>query len=117
MAPRARRIRDDLSLLPPESAIKAIRAVEDGRVISIRVDGEDTGVRLVRGEEGTYLVLSGSFCSCPDFYVRVLSRSERPLCYHLAAVRVAESEGSLRRIDLSRGRLMELICRLLFSES
>lgn len=44
---------------------------------------------IVVGRHGDYLVLPDSgYCSCSDFFFRVLSH-EKPTCYHLEAVKLA----------------------------
>ena len=65
--------------------------VETGRVRRVAFQPSNRVVWLVSGKEKEYLVLShAGFCSCEDFYFRVISREET-LCYHLLAQRLAEA--------------------------
>jgi predicted nucleic acid-binding Zn finger protein len=70
---------------------KALETVERGRVKKYEFKPSDRVVWIVVGDEGEYEVLpSVNFCSCNDFYFRVI-RGEVPLCYHLIAQKLAEA--------------------------
>lgn len=103
--------RELLRLLPPESAVKAIRAAEEGRVIRIS-STEGFGAWVVEGERGAYLVLGDYFCTCTDFYIEALLRRGRPYCYHLIAKEIAEAEGKVRERVVGRGELTRLLMEL-----
>ncbi len=63
------------------------------------------GMRLVRltaapvelwaalGREADYIVVPGTFCSCPHFVYRVAPGETTRPCYHLAAVELARQTG------------------------
>jgi len=63
------------------------------------------GMRLVRltaapvelwaalGREADYVVVPGTFCSCPHFVYRVATGETLRPCYHLAAVELARQTG------------------------
>jgi len=46
---------------------------------------------VVVGRHRDYLILPrANYCTCEDFFFRVLSQ-ERPMCYHILAVKIAAS--------------------------
>jgi len=54
---------------------------------------------IVVGRHGDYLVLpEAGYCSCHDFFFRVMS-GEKPTCYHLIAVRLARERGEYAVIE------------------
>ncbi len=65
---------------------------------------------VVVGRERDYLVLpEAPYCSCDDFYFRVLHRL-KPACYHLEAHAIAVREGIYEEIEEEDGwyyRLMD----------
>jgi predicted nucleic acid-binding Zn finger protein len=65
---------------------------------------------IVVGRERDYIVLpEAPYCSCDDFYFRVLHR-QKPTCYHLQAQAIALSEKFYEEIEEEDGwyyRLME----------
>jgi predicted nucleic acid-binding Zn finger protein len=69
---------------------KALQALDEGRVRKHVFYPSGRHVWTVVGEGGEYQVLPlATFCSCNDFYFRVLSH-EAFLCYHLLAQKIAE---------------------------
>ncbi|MEM1946171.1 MAG: SWIM zinc finger family protein [Candidatus Caldarchaeum sp.] len=45
---------------------------------------------IVVGKARDYLILTSvGYCSCEDFFFRVMSH-EKPMCYHILAVKIAE---------------------------
>lgn len=76
---------------------KAWEAVKDGNVKKYHFKPSGRIVWIVVGRERDYLVMpAADFCSCDDFYYRVMD-GEAHLCYHLIAQKIAES---LRWYDL-----------------
>ncbi len=56
-------------------------------------------VWIVVGRERDYLVMpAADFCSCDDFYFRVMDK-EVHLCYHLIAQKIAEALGWFDKIE------------------
>lgn len=69
----------------------AYKAIEEGRVRKYLFHPSGRVVWIVAGKEGEYQVLPlVNFCSCNDFYFRVISH-EAFLCYHLIAQKLAEA--------------------------
>lgn len=69
----------------------ALAALEEGRVRKYVFSPSGRVVWTVVGKEREYQILSlANFCSCNDFYFRVLSH-ETFLCYHLIAQKLAEA--------------------------
>jgi len=70
---------------------KALQALDEGRVRKHVFSPSGRLVWTVVGEEREYQILPlATFCSCNDFYFRVLSY-ETFLCYHLLAQKIAEA--------------------------
>lgn len=54
---------------------------------------------VIVGRERDYLVLpEAPYCSCEDFYFRVLHR-QKPRCYHLEALEIARREKIYEEIE------------------
>ena len=92
---RVKVIADDqmetLSRLLGERFRNALRMVENGLVRKHTFQPSGRVIWIVTGKEGEYQVLPHvNFCSCDDFYFRVIS-NEIFLCYHLIAQRLAEA--------------------------
>jgi len=72
---------------------KAWETLNDGRVKKYVFKPSGKTVWIVVGKERDYLILSAAdFCSCDDFYFRVMDRQVH-LCYHLLAQKIAEALG------------------------
>jgi predicted nucleic acid-binding Zn finger protein len=82
---------DKLQSLFGDRFTKALHAIDEGRVRKHVFSPSGRLVWTVVGEKGEYQILPlAPFCSCNDFYFRVLSH-EAFLCYHLLAQRIAEA--------------------------
>jgi len=69
--------------------IKAFEAVKENRVKKYVFKPSGRIVWIVVGKERDYLLMpEAEFCTCDDFYFRVLDR-EVHLCYHLIAQKIA----------------------------
>ncbi len=69
--------------------IKAFEALKENRVKKYVFKPSGRVVWIVVGKERDYLLMpEAEFCSCDDFYFRVLDR-EVHLCYHLIAQKIA----------------------------
>ena len=69
--------------------IKAFEALKESRVKKYVFKPSDRIVWIVVGKERDYLLMpEAEFCTCDDFYFRVLDR-EVHLCYHLIAQKIA----------------------------
>ena len=60
----------------------------------------DTHIYVVLGFSGDYVVIPDLFCSCKDYELNVVLRGNRPTCYHLLAVDIAQREGVVRDVKL-----------------
>jgi len=68
---------------------KALEALKENRVKKYVFKPSCRGVWIVVGKKRDYLLMpEADFCSCDDFYFRVLDR-EVHLCYHLIAQKIA----------------------------
>jgi len=72
---------------------EALKLVEQGRVRRYVFKPSGRVLWTVAGREGVYEVIpEAPYCSCDDFYFRVLN-GKAPLCYHLIAQGLAEATG------------------------
>lgn len=70
---------------------KAFEALTEGRVKKYVFKPSSRVVWIVVGKERDYLLMpEAEFCTCDDFYFRVLDR-EVHLCYHLIAQKIAKN--------------------------
>ncbi len=68
---------------------KAFEALKENRVKRYVFKPSERNVWIVVGKERDYLIMpQAEFCTCDDFYFRVLDR-EVHLCYHLIAQKIA----------------------------
>ncbi len=82
---------DRLQRLFGDRFTKALHALDEGRVRKHVFSPSGRIVWTVVGEEREYQVLPlATFCSCNDFYFRVLSL-DAFLCYHLLAQQLADA--------------------------
>lgn len=74
----------------PDLFAEAYEAVKAGRVKKYVFKPGDRVRWVVVGKLRDYLVIpSAGYCSCEDFFFRVMSH-EKPMCYHLLAVKISE---------------------------
>lgn len=77
---------------------KAFEALKDGRVKKYIFKPSGRIVWVVVGKERDYLIMpDAGYCTCNDFYFRVLDR-EIHLCYHLIAHKIAKNLGGYETI-------------------
>ena len=93
-----KRIRDsDLNTLSAafgQRFEKALEAVKGKRVKKYAFRPSNRVVWIVVGKERDYLIMpAADFCTCDDFYFRVMDRQIH-LCYHLIAQKIADATGS-----------------------
>jgi predicted nucleic acid-binding Zn finger protein len=70
---------------------KAYEALKENRVKKYVFKPSGKTVWIVVGKERDYLIMAqAEFCTCDDFYFRVLDRQVH-LCYHLIAQKVANA--------------------------
>jgi len=70
---------------------KAFEALKENRVKKYVFKPSGRMVWIVVGKERDYLIMpQAEFCSCDDFYFRVLDK-EVHLCYHLIAQKIANT--------------------------
>jgi predicted nucleic acid-binding Zn finger protein len=70
---------------------KALEALKENRVKKYVFKPSNRTVWIVVGRERDYLIMAeAEFCTCDDFYFRVLDKKIH-LCYHLIAQKVARN--------------------------
>jgi predicted nucleic acid-binding Zn finger protein len=77
----------------------ARQLVSEGKVKLYVFRPSGRSVWIVVGRHRDYLVMpSVPYCTCDDFFFRVIN-NEKPLCYHLLAVRIASESGAYEVIE------------------
>ncbi|MEM2876285.1 MAG: hypothetical protein QXL67_04985 [Candidatus Bathyarchaeia archaeon] len=78
---------------------RALRAVKNRKIKKYVFKPSGKTIWIVVGKGRDYIVLPAvGFCSCNDFYYRIMS-GESPLCYHLMACWLAEATEEFDLID------------------
>lgn len=77
---------------------RALRSMEERRVKRYTFEPSGRVVWVIVGKEKEYQILpKAGYCSCDDFYFRVIN-GETGLCYHLIAQSLAEALGIYEEI-------------------
>lgn len=78
---------------------RAFEALRENRVKKYIFKPSGRTVWIIVGKERDYLILpEAEFCTCDDFYFRVLDR-EIHVCYHLIAQKLAKNLGWFEKIE------------------
>lgn len=78
---------------------KALDALKEGRVKKYIFKPSGRIVWIVIGRERDYLIMpEAEFCTCDDFYFRVLDKKVH-MCYHLLTQKLAQNLGWFDKID------------------
>jgi predicted nucleic acid-binding Zn finger protein len=78
---------------------RAFEALKENRVKKYVFRPSGKTIWIVVGKERDYLIMpQAEFCTCDDFYFRVLDRQVH-LCYHLIAQKIADSLGWYEAIE------------------
>jgi predicted nucleic acid-binding Zn finger protein len=79
--------------------IKAWETIKEKRVKKYVFSPSGRVVWIVVGREREYQIMpAAGFCSCDDFYFRVMDR-EANICYHLIAQKIADSLGEYDKVE------------------
>ncbi len=88
--------------------VRALRAVEEGRVMKHQFQPSETTRWTVLGKRREYLVIPRVFCTCRSFYHSVVVDREVDMCYHLLAQRIAEIRNqhkTIQSVDAERRKM------------
>ena len=78
---------------------KALEALKENRVKKYIFKPSNRTIWIVVGRERDYLIMpEAEFCTCDDFYFRVLDKKVH-LCYHLIAQKIARNLGWFEVIE------------------
>jgi predicted nucleic acid-binding Zn finger protein len=78
---------------------KALEALKESRVKKYTFRPSNRNVWIVVGRERDYLIMAeAEFCTCDDFYFRVLDKKIH-LCYHLIAQKISRNLGWFDAIE------------------
>ena len=64
---------------------------------------------IVVGKTRDYLIISNLYCSCDDFYVKVVVQKNAKMCYHLLSKLLGEALGNYEQINVEDERYDELM--------
>jgi predicted nucleic acid-binding Zn finger protein len=79
--------------------VRALRVVEERRVLKYQFHPSDTIVWTVKGRTRQYMVIPRVYCTCRSFYQDVVISREINMCYHLLAQQIAEIRQSFDTIQ------------------
>ena len=99
----------DMSQEYNERFWKALHAVAENRVKQYRFIPSQRIRWIVVGRERDYLIIPDHYCSCQDFYIKVVIQRETQFCYHLLAKIIAESLDLYITIDIEDDRYFSLM--------
>ncbi len=78
---------------------KALEALKENRIKKYVFRPSNRVVWIVVGRERDYLLMpEAEFCTCDDFYFRVLDKKAH-LCYHLIAQKIARNLGWFEKVE------------------
>jgi predicted nucleic acid-binding Zn finger protein len=78
---------------------KALETLKEKRVKKYVFSPSGRVVWIVVGREREYQIMpAAGFCSCDDFYFRVMDK-EAHICYHLIAQKIADALGEYDKIE------------------
>jgi predicted nucleic acid-binding Zn finger protein len=78
---------------------KALEALKENRIKKYTFKPSNRVTWIVIGRERDYLIMpEAEFCTCDDFYFRVLDKKIH-LCYHLIAQKISQNLGWYDAID------------------
>ncbi len=99
-----------LSEAPPPSAKSVV-----GELKVVRISLTPIELWVVMGRESDYLVIRGTYCSCPHFVIRVVNGESTTPCYHLVAVEIAVKQGRFHdlSLSLSKDELQDIVLEVL----
>ena len=83
--------------------VEAMKLVNQSRVQLVKFSPSGRVIWVVKGRRKEYQVVPhGMFCTCDDYYFRVMGRKKQ-LCYHLIAQYLAEALGVQTQSELVDG--------------
>ncbi|MCP8318916.1 MAG: hypothetical protein L6N95_03710 [Candidatus Methylarchaceae archaeon HK01B] len=91
---------------------RAIELIEEKAVKKYIFTPSSRIIWIVKGKKDVYQVIPQSnFCSCDDFYFRVLDKKKQ-MCYHLVAQGLASALNLYETVDLSDHEYEKISSRL-----
>jgi predicted nucleic acid-binding Zn finger protein len=95
---------------PPAEAKAAYGELKVVRIARLPVE-----LWVVIGREADYLVLRGTYCSCPHFQIRVLGMHIDEPCYHLVAVELAARTGRYHDLTetLNTAQVLDIVMEII----
>ena len=65
----------------------------------VRLSRLPVEILVAMGREADYIIVPGSFCSCPHFRYRVAPGESSEPCYHLVAAEIARRTGRIHDVS------------------
>jgi len=96
-----------------ESTRKAFAAALERRVTLL---SRRAGIYAFMGDEEDYLIIPHTYCSCPDFRIRVLLRGEKKHCYHLLAACLSITNGLVHELASEDDNVIYAVLREIFTQ-
>ncbi|HIQ29720.1 MAG TPA: hypothetical protein EYH45_04065 [Candidatus Caldiarchaeum subterraneum] len=94
---------------------EAYHTVRSGRVKKYIFTPSRRILWIVVGRQRDYLILQkANFCTCDDFFFRVLDHA-KPMCYHILAVKIAELTNRYETVEESDSWYKRLLSEWLSS--
>jgi predicted nucleic acid-binding Zn finger protein len=90
-------------------------AAAAGEMRAIRVSTRPVELWIVLGHESDYVVIPGTYCSCPHFTIRVAGQESSEPCYHLVAVEIARRNNRFHDLSaaIDSSRLVDVLLEAL----
>ena len=101
-------VENEMMSLFDDRGKKAFKILKENKLHK-HVLNEKIAIWEVEGKRQNYLMIEDSYCECTDFQIRVLSRGEKTLCYHLLAKIIGEKFHQYNIKKISNKEYDELI--------
>ncbi|HIQ23777.1 MAG TPA: metal-binding protein [Pyrodictium delaneyi] len=95
---------------------KGAEAAAAREMRAVRVSASPVELWIVLGRESDYVVIPGTYCSCPHFTIRVVGQEIEEPCYHLVAVEIARRSGRYHDLSaaLDSEKLVDILLETIF---
>lgn len=108
----------DTRLKLEEDASRGVEArsvlplVYERRFVRLKTPG-GRDIWVYMGPRSDYVIIPGTYCSCMDFSVRVVSRSSYPYCKHLLGLEVALRRNLYRDLEVGESDAVGIVREIL----
>lgn len=107
---RETRSRISMDLLGKEEVVRELAPLAyTYRFVRLTTADKASDLWVYMGPQRDYVVIPGTYCSCMDFTIRVISQGVSPYCKHLLALEVARTRGKYREVRVSETEAVKVI--------